>query len=282
MKKIAVIGTGIMGRGIAFAAAQAGIDVLFVARTPASEIAAGAWLDDRIAGLTAKGKLTPETATNLRGRLFIAGSWALREMNGDDIELVIEAITEDLERKRAVLLEMAAHAPRAVLATNTSSLSVTDLAHASGAADRVVGLHFFNPVHAMPLVELVAPMQASAAAVELARAFAVQLGKTPIQVSDVAGFVVNRALFAMLNEACHLAEDGVAALADVDAGIRGGLAHPMGPFALMDLIGLDTCLSILESLAREHGPRFHPAPILRRHVAAARLGKKSGAGFYVY
>lgn len=282
MKRIAVFGTGIMGRGIAFAAAQAGIEVECVARNPGSAIATADWLKARVKGLVEKAKLTEDAARELVARVRFAAPVGVMAATNEDLDLAIEAVAEDLELKRRVMREMAARAPRAVLATNTSSLSVTDLAHASGAAERVVGLHFFNPVHAMPLVEVVAPIQVNVASVQAARGFAEQLGKTAILVGDAGGFVVNRALFAMLNEACHLAEEGVASLADIDAGMRGGLAHPMGPFALMDLIGLDICIAILESLAREHGPRFHPAPPLRRHVAAGYLGRKTGRGFFPY
>jgi 3-hydroxybutyryl-CoA dehydrogenase len=171
----------------------------------------------------------------------------------------------------------------AIIATNTSSLSVTQLANVAGCPDRFVGIHFFNPVPAMALVEVVKGLLTSEETAAAAKAFVERVGKTPVMVNDSPGFVVNRILFPMINEAVYTLMEGVSSADDIDAAMKAGANHPMGPLALADLIGLDTTLAVLEVLQRDIGdPKYRPCPLLRRYVAAGRLGRKSGAGFFTY
>jgi 3-hydroxybutyryl-CoA dehydrogenase len=201
-----------------------------------------------------------------------------------DADLVIEAIFENIEAKTALFTALARIASeRTVLASNTSSLSITALGRASGRPDQFVGLHFFNPVPVLPLVEVVRGLDTSEETVATATAFAASLGKTPVVVNDAPGFVANRILLPMINEAIFALQESVAPREAIDEIMKLGAAHPMGPLALADLIGLDVCLDILETLHRDFGEdKYRPAPLLRRMVAAGRLGRKSGAGFYTY
>jgi 3-hydroxybutyryl-CoA dehydrogenase len=201
-----------------------------------------------------------------------------------DADLVVEAATEDLGAKLDVFARLGdVTRPDVVLASNTSSIPIVDLAASSGRPDRVVGMHFFNPPPVMKLLELIPALTTSDETFELARAFAERLGKTCVRSADRAGFIVNRLLVPYLNAAARLVDEGVATMEDVDAAIHLGLGHPMGPLALMDLIGIDTTVAIAEVLHREYAePQFAPAPLLRRMVAAGRLGRKAGRGFYDY
>ena len=203
---------------------------------------------------------------------------------GADADLFIEAAPESMDLKRDLFSRAAAIlAPGAIIATNTSSLSITALAAAVTDPGRFVGIHFFNPVPVMALVEVVRGAETSDATVAAARAFAEKVGKTPITVSDAPGFVVNRILFPMINEAAQAYADGVASAADIDTGLKLGANFPMGPLALADLVGLDTTKAILETLEREFGDaKYRPAAVLGELVAAGKLGRKSGAGFFDY
>jgi 3-hydroxybutyryl-CoA dehydrogenase len=201
-----------------------------------------------------------------------------------DCDLVIESVVEDLATKKHLFSELdRVCGDTTVLATNTSTLAVIDMAMETGRPDRVCGIHFFNPAPSMALVELVRPLTASDETMATARTFAEECGKTPVEVKDQAGFVVNALLFPYLNNAVKLYEQGVATKEDIDAAMKGGCGFPMGPFALLDLVGLDTSLAILDALYAEHRePSQAAAPLLRRMVTAEQLGRKSGRGFYDY
>ena len=201
-----------------------------------------------------------------------------------DCDLVLESIVEDLDVKKALFNELDRIVREgAILATNTSTLPVVDLAMETGRPDRVCGVHFFNPAPAMALVEVVRALTTSDETIADARDFAVACGKTVVDVRDQAGFIVNALLFPYLNNAARMFDAGVASRDDIDAAMKGGCNFPMGPLELLDLVGLDTSLSILEALYAEFkDPNYAPAPVLRRMVSAQRLGRKSGAGFYDY
>jgi len=280
VEKVLIAGAGQMGAGIAQVAAQAGLAVVmtdvadeFIARGVDA-------IRKNLARQVEKGKLQPAESEAVFARITTSLDLAA----GADADLFIEAAPEVLAVKRE-LLEAAAQTlrPEAVLATNTSSLSVTKLATYTGRPQSFVGIHFFNPVPAMALVEVVRGLETSDETVTTARAFAERCGKTPITVADSPGFVVNRILFPMINEAVFALQEGVASAEEIDAGMKLGANHPMGPLALADLVGLDTTLAILETLHGELGdPKYRPCPLLRRYVAAGKLGRKAGAGFYSY
>ncbi len=280
VEKVLVAGAGQMGAGIAQVAAQAGLAVVmtdvadeFIARGVDA-------IRKNLARQVEKGKLQPAESEAVFARITTSLDLAA----GADADLFIEAAPEVLAVKRE-LLEAAAQTlrPEAVLATNTSSLSVTKLATYTGRPQSFVGIHFFNPVPAMALVEVVRGLETSDETVTTARAFTERCGKTPITVADSPGFVVNRILFPMINEAVFALQEGVASAEEIDAGMKLGANHPMGPLALADLVGLDTTLAILETLHGELGdPKYRPCPLLRRYVAAGKLGRKAGAGFYSY
>src|SRR5918993_921203 len=199
-------------------------------------------------------------------------------------DLVIEAIVEKPEPKLALFQELAAiSAPQSIFASNTSSISISTLGRASGRPDRFLGLHFFNPVPVLPLVEIVRGLETSDVTLAASAKFVEAIGKTPIVVGDSPGFVANRVLLPMINEAIFALQDGVAPATSIDEVMKLGMSHPMGPLALADLIGLDICLDILETLHRDFGDdKYRPAPMLRRMVGAGKLGRKTGQGFYEY
>jgi len=277
---VMVIGAGTMGRGIAQVVAEAGHPTLLFDADRANldrghEAILAAW--ERA---TAKGKLSPERAARTRSNLRLAD-------NLDDAgsaTVVIEAIFEDPEIKADLFRLLDAVAPaEAILASNTSSISITKLAASLSDPGRFVGLHFFNPVPVLPLVEVVQGLQTATATVERAVAFAAGLGKTPVVVNDAPGFVVNRLLLPMINEAIFCLAEGVASREAIDDSMKLGASHPLGPLALADLIGLDVCLDIMRTLHRDFGDdKYRPAPPLVRMVAAGKLGRKSGEGFYPY
>ncbi len=280
LRKVLVAGAGQMGAGIVLVAAQAGLQVTMI--DVADEfIAKGvAGIDKQLARAVEKGRIGAAERDAARGRI----TTGLDVAAGADADLFIEAAPESLDIKRD-LLERAAGAlrPEAVIASNTSSLSVSTLAGFVTRPERFVGIHFFNPVPAMALVEIVRGAATADATVALARGFAESLGKTPITVKDSPGFVVNRILFPMINEAARALAEGVASAADIDTGLKLGANFPMGPLALADLVGLDTTKAILETLERDLGdPRYRPCPLLGELVAAGKLGRKSGAGFFTY
>ncbi|GAB4524492.1 MAG: 3-hydroxyacyl-CoA dehydrogenase family protein [Haliangiales bacterium] len=275
---VTVLGAGTMGHGIAHIAALAGFGTTLYDIDGAQLERARASIDSNLEKGVARGKVSSEDRAAALDRLTLADDLGAAVEAAD---VVIEAAPERMELKRSLFAELDQKAPpRALLATNTSSLSVAEIAAAVAAPARVVGMHFFNPVHIMKLVEVVAHAGSSEAAVGLARALGERMGKTPITVKDVPGFASSRLGLAVGLEAIRMVEAGVASAADIDTAMRLGYGYPMGPLELGDLVGLDVRLGIAEYLAAELGPRFEPPALLRELVAAGRLGKKSGHGFY--
>jgi 3-hydroxybutyryl-CoA dehydrogenase len=278
--RLGVVGGGQMGQGIAQIAAQAGLDVILVDAT--AELASGAIgkLTRTLDRLVEKGKLTGEARDAARGRLRAGDSHAALA----DRDFVIEAAPEQEALKLGIFRSLGqVTAPEAILASNTSSISITKLAAASGRPDRVIGMHFMNPVPLMKLVEVVRGLPTSDATYQATIELAQRFNKTTIAARDIPGFIVNRVLIPLLNEACYALYEGLGSAADIDTGVKLGLNHPMGPLELADLIGLDTVLAIAQVLHQELGDdKYRPCPLLRQHVAAGWLGKKTGRGFYKY
>jgi 3-hydroxybutyryl-CoA dehydrogenase len=280
IQKLGVVGAGQMGQGIAQVAAQAGLDVTIVDAVPDFAGQGIAKIKKQLDRLVEKGKLDAAAREQTIGRLHAGGA------HGDLIQCdaVIEAAPEREELKLAIFKSLGSVCKdEAILASNTSSISITKLASASGRPDRVIGMHFMNPVPIMKLVEIVRGLQTNQATYDAVVALAQRFGKTTIGARDIPGFIVNRMLIPLLNEACYGLYEGLGTAADIDTGVRLGLNHPMGPLELSDLIGLDTCLAIAEVLHRELGDdKYRPCPLLRQYVAAGWLGKKVGRGFYEY
>ncbi len=280
IKKVGIVGSGIMGVGVAEVASRAGHDVVLRSRHPASADAMVVALERSLTRQVDKGRL--EAAERDAALARVTPTAAMTDLH--DCDLVIESVVEDLAVKKQVFRELD-HAcqPEAIFATNTSTLPVIELAVETGRPERVCGLHFFNPAPAMSLVEVVRPLTADDDTLEAVRAFAVACGKDPVEVKDRAGFIVNALLFPYLNNAVRLYEQGTATVDDIDTAMKGGCNFPMGPFALLDLVGLDTSVAILEALYAEfRDPNFAPVPTLRRMVAAGFLGRKAGRGFFDY
>jgi 3-hydroxybutyryl-CoA dehydrogenase len=278
--KIGIVGGGQMGRGIAQVAAQAGLEVIVVDAN--RELADKAV--ERIAGslgrLVEKQKIAAADRDAALGRISAAAE--ITALAGCD--LAVEAAPEKLELKRRIFTQLdSALGREAILASNTSSISITALAAATARPEKVIGMHFMNPVPVMKLVEVIRGLATSDETYRATLELAARLGKTTITARDVPGFIVNRVLIPLLNEACFALYEGLGTAEDIDTGITLGLNHPMGPLALADLIGLDTCLSIAEVLHRELGDdKYRPCPLLRQYVAAGWLGRKAGRGFYSY
>lgn len=276
---IFVAGAGVMGSGIAQVAAEAGFrTTLFDADSANLE-----------RGMQAiEGRWRRAVESGKRDAAFVSQAKDhLRAGSLDDVaaaDVIIEAIYEQLEAKSELLHQLGERAnAHALLASNTSSISITALGRVSGSPERFIGLHFFNPVPVLPLVEVVKGLESEPPGVEAGVEFVSRLGKTPVVVEDAPGFVANRILLPMINEAIFALQEHVAPRENIDQIMKLGMAHPMGPLALADLIGLDVCLDILTTLQRDFGDdKYRPAPLLRRMVAAGRLGRKSGRGFYDY
>ncbi len=269
-----------MGSGIAETAAVNGFEVVLRSRSQSTADATLAALEKSLDRQVEKGKKTEAERDEALGR--VTGTSELAALA--DCDLVIESVVEDLDVKKHLFADLAriTH-DKAVLATNTSTLPVIEMAMVTGRPDRVCGIHFFNPAPVMSLVEVVRPLTASDATIAEAREFAEACGKTPVEVKDQAGFIVNALLFPYLNNAIRLYEQGVASIGDIDAAMKGGCGFPMGPFALLDLVGLDTSLAILDALYEEFkDPNYAAVPLLRRMVSAEELGRKSGKGFLDY
>jgi 3-hydroxybutyryl-CoA dehydrogenase len=280
IRTVGVLGTGQMGQGIAQVVAGAGCEARVFDAVPGRADHARGAIAQQLERLIAKGKMDAQAAKETLARVVPAVDIALACKGAD---LVIEAVPESMDLKVSVLGEAVRAAPSsAIVASNTSSLSITELGARLGAAGRTVGLHFFNPPPVMELLEIVRGLATSEATLESALGFAREIGKTPIIVRDVPGFATSRLGVILGAEAIRMLEAGVASAPDIDRAMELGYRHPMGPLKLTDLVGLDVRLSILEHLQREIGEQFRPPPLLRAMVRAGKLGKKSGEGFYLW
>ena len=280
IREVAVIGLGTMGAGIAEVFARAGIGVVAIEVDPQALNRGMGIVDSSLSKAVSRGKLDARQQAEIRGRIRPSGGFS----EAAAVDLAIEVVPERLEIKRQIFAELdRVTSPEAILATNTSSLSVTAVAAASKHPGRVVGMHFFNPAPVMRLVEVISTVLTDDGLPEAVADVARRLGKTPVQASDRAGFVANALLLPYLNHAVGLLETGYASREDIELAATAGIGLPMGPFALLDLIGLDTALSIMEVLHAEFAiPRYSPAPLLRRMTDAGRTGRKAGRGFYDY
>ncbi len=278
---VAVIGAGTMGRGIAHVAAVHGLSVRLVDTSETILHQAFQTIEHNLHRQLNKSLITLEQVEAALKRITCSTDLAAAVA---DVELVIEAVPEDPELKGRLFATLDAQTPaHAILASNTSSISITWLGARTQRPDQVIGMHFFNPVPVMRLVEIVRGLKTSQATFDAVAALAQRLDKVPVAVQDAPGFVSNRVLMPMINEAVYCVMEGVASVEDVDRVMQLGMAHPMGPLALADLIGLDVCLAILEVLHRELGEdKYRPCPLLRKMVAAGHLGRKTGRGFYEY
>jgi 3-hydroxybutyryl-CoA dehydrogenase len=278
--RVGIVGSGQMGAGIAEVAARSGYGVVLRSRTAEAAGATVAGIDRSLAKQVAKGKLDDAEREAILGR--ITSTAELTDLF--DCDLVIESVVEDLTVKKVLFTELdAVCKPSAIIASNTSTLSVIELAVQTKRPERVCGIHFFNPATVMALVEIVRPLTASDETIAAAKAFAQACGKDAVDVKDRAGFIVNALLFPYLNNAVRMLDHGTATLADIDIAMKGGCNFPLGPFQLLDLVGLDTSVAILDALYAEFkDPNYTPVPSLRRMVEAGLLGRKSGRGFYDY
>ncbi len=280
IETLAVVGAGQMGSGIAQVAAQAGMQVVLADATPELARRSVEKLAATLAKLVEKGKLGGPERTATLSRIRAAAG--LEDCARAD--LAVEAVVEDVAVKRELFRRLDELLPReAILASNTSSISITSLAAATRRPAQVVGMHFFNPVPVMQLLEVTRGLQTSDATYRAAVEMGKRLGKVVVTSKDSPGFIVNRILIPMLNEACFALQEGLASAEDIDTAVKLGLNHPMGPLTLADFVGLDTCLAVAEVLHRELGDdKYRPAPLLRQYVAAGWTGRKSGRGFYSY
>ncbi len=280
IKTVGVVGAGTMGNGIAHVFAQSGFKVVLCDKSEASLEKATATITKNLDRQLKKEKITAEQKSATLANLSMVT--ALSECG--DCQLVIEAVFENLEVKDAIFSELGKILPaESVLASNTSSLPITQLASSTGRADRFVGMHFMNPVPVMKLVELIRGLATSDETFSLIYALCEKLGKTPVEVNDYPGFVANRILMPMINEAAYTLMEGVAGAKEIDSVMMLGMNHPMGPLTLADFIGLDVCLAIMETLHEGYGDsKYRPCPLLRKMVQAGYLGRKSGRGFHSY
>jgi 3-hydroxybutyryl-CoA dehydrogenase len=280
IKRVGIVGSGIMGSGIAETAAVHGFEVILRSRAQGTADAMVAGMAKSLAKQVDKAKISGEDRDAAMARVTAVSD--LSELAGCD--LVIESVVEDLATKKHLFSELdRICGEQTILATNTSTLPVVDMAMETGRPEKVCGIHFFNPAPVMALVEIVRPITAADETIAVALSFAETCGKSPVEVKDQAGFIVNALLFPYLNNAVRLLEQKVATMEGIDTAMKGGCGFPMGPFALLDLVGLDTSLAILDALYAEYrDPNYAAVPLLRRMVSAELFGRKSGQGFYDY
>jgi 3-hydroxybutyryl-CoA dehydrogenase len=280
IERVGIIGSGIMGSGVAEVAAKAGYDVVLRSRAQETADAMFAGLQKSLAKQVEKGRLEEDARSEIEGRVSVTTE--LKDLA--DCDLVLESIVEDLSVKKELFAELDGIVKDgAILASNTSTLSVTELGAQTGRPERVCGVHFFNPAPVMKLVEVVRTEASSDETVAEATEFAAACGKNPVEVRDRPGFIVNALLFPYLNNAVRMLEDGTATREGIDAAMKDGCGFPMGPFELLDLVGLDTSLSIIEALHGGLGdPNYEPRPTLQKLVADGKLGRKTGEGFIQY
>jgi len=280
LERMGVVGAGQMGRGIAQVAAQAGLQVVLADATASLAEKGRAAMVAQLGKLVEKGKLPAAERDTLLGRIKVGANLA----DLADVDFAMEAASESPAVKQQIFADLDRICrPGIILATNTSSIGITGLAARTKRPDRVIGMHFMNPVPVMKLVEIIRGLPTSDETYETTRALAVKFGKETVVSRDVPGFIVNRVLMPLINEAIFVLYEGIATAEDIDKAIHLGLNHPMGPLALADLIGLDTTLAILEVMHRELGePKYRPCTLLRQYVAAGWLGRKAGRGFYQY
>jgi 3-hydroxybutyryl-CoA dehydrogenase len=280
IQRVGIVGSGIMGAGLAEVAARAGLDVVVRSRKRDTAEAVITTIDKGLVKAIERGKATDDDRNSILGRIHATDHLGALA----DCDLVIESVVEDLATKRHLFAELEEIVkPEGILATNTSTLPVVELAMVTQRPEQVCGIHFFNPATMMSLVEVVRPITASDATIAAAMAFAAACGKDAVEVRDRAGFIVNALLFPYLNNAVRMWENGTASKESIDTAMKGGCNFPMGPFALLDLVGLDTSLAILDALYAEfRDPNYAAVPTLRRMVAAGQLGRKTKRGFYNY
>ena len=280
MEKIFVIGAGTMGAGIVQAFAQKGYEV--IVRDIKDEFVERGinGINKSLSKLVTKGKMTEEDKEAILERITGTTDLALAA----DCDLVIEAAVENMEIKKSIFAELDRFCKEsAILASNTSSLSITEVASATKRPDKVIGMHFFNPAPVMKLVEIIRGMATSKETFEAVKEISTAIGKEPVEVAEAPGFVVNRILIPMINEASFILQEGIASVEDIDTSMKYGANHPMGPLALGDLIGLDVCLAIMDVLYNETGDsKYRASSLLRKYVRAGYLGRKTGRGFYTY
>ena len=280
IKTVGIVGAGTMGSGIAELVASAGKSAILLDIEKSIAQEAVGKMEKNLQRMARRGKIEKEQVALILSRIRPTEQYD--DFSGVDI--VIEAANEDMELKKAIFARIEENTPQdVIIASNTSTLSVTELAMSTSRPERVVGIHFFNPATIMKLVEVINTAKTSPATLEQAMEFAKSLNKYPVETKDRAGFVVNRILLPMINEAIFVFDEGVATAAEIDNAMKLGANHPIGPLALADLLGLDITLSVLEVLYAEYGdPKFRPAPLLREMVRSGNLGRKTGKGFFEY